>query len=535
MNPTKLVFGSENAESDLLLYDCKISIGSVNEQKPILIGKWGTGKSAILLLSNKRLTDELQKIDPEKSRIWYMDEKSLNLKSIYDLYSEFSGNAVHFSRALEGIWKAEIVRVFCELLSILNTNYYKRTGSSWNEIDNAFKSSQSLGSIWSYIPTAVNLILKKDITSSIQEIQIGIKKFFDNKTVDNIQKCLKDIKDDEVFPSVAIEPIETPYSNLENHNGKVAHLLITSLLNLYKSHFEVTDNQLMQIRLSIPWHRYNPVSLDFPQKIDQYEGFISWNKEKLKEFIDKRILWEFKEVGRKISSNINPWHLLFGQRIKNDHCQPEVYEDTFDYILRHTHHRARDLQRLARRCVENQADIYQCELNAIISGKYEITESCIRDTLRKEGRKSTNELLIEGKRRFNYLEKIEKALFGLSVPFTTDDLKKRLEKYDLDLNNALDILWNVGIVGVMAETDNHDTIKWLNQTFGTEAKRIFYNKENKAFIRWFWFEYNWESDAPDIIDRLKSLSDVNVSLVLHPRTFEFFVPQNVTKNCPIGI
>ena len=77
-----LLFGSENAEADQLLFDCKIDKTKPSEAKQIITGRWGTGKTAIIFLQNENLINELNAINPEYKNIWYLSEGRLNYKNL---------------------------------------------------------------------------------------------------------------------------------------------------------------------------------------------------------------------------------------------------------------------------------------------------------------------------------------------------------------------------------------------------------------------------------------------------------------------
>src|SRR5689334_1302970 len=72
----RVLFGDENAERDPLLTECAVLTKRAASTKPILTGKWGTGKTALLLLQNQTLSDRLKKINPDLERMWYLDEST---------------------------------------------------------------------------------------------------------------------------------------------------------------------------------------------------------------------------------------------------------------------------------------------------------------------------------------------------------------------------------------------------------------------------------------------------------------------------
>ena len=534
----RVLFGDEDAERDELLFDCEVKRTSIKENKPILKGKWGTGKSAILILHNKELELQLKDIDTSKKRIWYMDEKTLDIRSLLNLRKNLKEDPSSFNRALEGIWEAEIIRVYCELLNLLSFKFSNTSSSHWSYIKGIQAKNTLSTPIWGMLEDAFRL-MSKDTPKIIHNLSA----YFDKKTYENIQKCLNDIPDSENYMCIAIEPIDTPASEIEEKG--LAQPLITALLNVYEKKFAPSINQKMRVRLSLPWHRYEPLKLDFPQKLEQYMGDISWTKEKLREFINKRIGWEFKKVNRqfKVKPNQDEFSILFEPQIRNQHCEPKVLENTFDYILRHTHHRARNLQRLIRRCVEEDADSKNKSLDDILK-REKISEKTIIDVLKTEGRKSTKQLLAEGNRTFPDLEKIINTLQAISIPFNANDINKRLKYNNLNikLSKAMDILWKSGFLGVMVYPNNRKTyisIRNILEDVKSKKYNFHFSKNNELKTCWNFFDYNCDKDVNTIIKTIENFAredeySLDYGLILHPKTFEYF-GADVTKTYPLGI
>jgi hypothetical protein len=88
-----------------------------------------------------------------------------------------------------------------------------------------------------------------------------------------------------IFISIAIEPIETPESDLEN-SPRLANNLVAALLNTFRNYFEPSAESPFYVRITIPWHRFSPELLDFPQKLYAYKENIIWTQKDLSEFIN---------------------------------------------------------------------------------------------------------------------------------------------------------------------------------------------------------------------------------------------------------
>jgi len=216
----------------------------------------------------------------------------------------------------------------------------------------------------------------------------------------SIVACLNDIKDKPIQPIIMIEPIDTPKSGLEDEG--VAQKVVSSLLNVYYKNFLKFQEPTFWIRICIPWHRWKPSHSDLPQKLTSYTNCIKWNNRKLKDFINNRIKWEFNYVGRK-TKNEDYWSQLFGNVINNDSFEKSVDEDSFSYVLRHTHHRPRDLQRMARQIVENQAAYSGSTADDVLYGRdgSRINQQIIKDSVKEVcDVKMRNEFFVEMERKY---------------------------------------------------------------------------------------------------------------------------------------
>lgn len=426
-----LVFGNENAEDDELLFSCKIEKNSPNDTKPILIGRWGTGKSALILLQNSKLSQTLKNLDVSLEKIWYLREESIDFGTLSQLKNKHENDPDIFIKSLEELWKVEILRIFSLLLANLKPLYNNTNGDHWDFVLRVAGRIENRKPYWKQLPHLINFFTKRDISESFEKITEAQKEFTDDKLYECVQTCLLDIDyNKEIYPVVAIEPIETPTSALEKTKG-LAQMLITSLLNCYHKYFLYSPNyrRKFKLRISIPWHRYVVGDIDFTQKFSQFEGQVTWTKEQLKQFINNRIEYELKRVSRKIQFNKDTpdyWSLLFENKVINGFCEPSIHEDySFDYFLRHTHYRARDLLRLARICVEEYANNYNVSLNDTL--KIQIPAQSIKETFRKIGSRQAEYLITEGSRRFPELVELEKHIAGLPILFTKEDLKKRID------------------------------------------------------------------------------------------------------------
>ncbi|MEL6812143.1 MAG: hypothetical protein AAFP76_12505 [Bacteroidota bacterium] len=524
-------FGDENAESDQLLIPCSVNKMNPEEECQILVGPWGIGKTAILLLQNEKLNQELIKIDPDLDRIWYLSENSLDIFVLSSLRKRYSEEPDTFIKSLEEVWRIEVIRIYTILLKNLRPNYMYNNGEHWEYVSKIGHTEKNIfKSVWKQLPNILDLITKGEDKHAFKDLSNSLSELIRDETYKNIIKCLQDIQDFEVQPCVVIEPIETPTSALERSKG-LAQNLIIALLNTFQNHFKPNFKTMFNVKLSIPWHRYISKEADFMQKFFEHKGFVEWNRVQLKELITKRIKWEFNRIGRRYDDRSDVWYDLFESKVVNGLCDPIVYEDSFDYFLRHTHFRPRDLLRLARLSVITAAKNKRMKIDDVLKTKIEAAD--IKKAFNEFGPEITKQLIEEGNRRFPGLFKLTENLRGLPLPFSTKDLEKRIRNSGLTFNEAIIMLWDSGIIGVVAFPNSASCSSRMGIHF-KNSKKSYTNVLNHKHEVYSWFEYNYENKPVDLLDRLDHLDCSEHGIIFHPKTIEYFFPKPNDLLCPIG-
>jgi hypothetical protein len=309
----RIFFGNEVAENDDLLTACPIHQLSHQTQKPIITGRWGSGKTASLLLGNTRLSETLKGIDERSERLWYVNEGALDTTAITRLF--VSEDKKNFTQSLEKLWDTEILRRAVLILGHLAATSELGSGIHWKFVHNAIKAPNLRESIWTQLPAAIKIIAGLDSgqTEALDDLKGHFEDLFSRKARDYVQQCLKELPPEAPRPVIGTEPIDTPTSVLEEQAG-LAQAVITALLNLYVANYQPSSRQLLEVWLAIPWHRYSSEQVNFPQKLIQYKAYLQWAPSELRAFIDRRILWEFRRVGRHYSAkgSQDEWLTLFG-------------------------------------------------------------------------------------------------------------------------------------------------------------------------------------------------------------------------------
>lgn len=531
---TDLIFGNENAEKDPLLRDCYVNHGPKNKQ--IITGRWGTGKTAHILATHKLLSETLGIINERQRRLWYLEESELNTDQIIDAFYELEPRK--FQRRLKSIWIGEIYRRMAILLTTLRPIYSKTNGSNWDLVVSYSEEKAYKKTLWQQIPNALKVLklIDGEQGNAIEGIQSSISALFSEEIKEAVQLCLVDIKEHNIQPVIAIEPIDTPFSALEGEES-LAQQVISALLNVFQSDFQYTDDQLIRLIISVPWHRYTTENINLPQKLAQYDTYISWDKTRLRNFINERIKWEFKRTGRSFSTKgrQDAWDALFKSELYNKYCTPYLYESTFEYVLRHTNYRPRELQRITRNAVEICARKINKSQEYVLKGQggVKVDGSHIREAVSNYSRRATNDLIDESKRRFHHVNDITETLKGISIPFLESTLEERLPK-EIDLSTALSTLWDSGILGVEAYCCSPSHTREVIELMPSKNYKFHRNVANEELHRWYFFEYNWDGEIVELLNRYRSSDKVNLQLILHPRMFETF-GVHVSNKWPIGI
>lgn len=145
-----------------------------------------------------------------------------------------------------------------------------------------------------------------------------------------------------------------------------------------------------------------------------------------------------------------------------------------------------------------------------------------------------DELLAETSRRHPDVKRMFYLLRGMRVPFSLDELKKRVSDAPegFKLNYALEILWSSGIIGIQITSSTEKATQLLRHNLGTDGLRV-YEKGNNKLYKWTFFEYNRDGEPLELMDHYGAEKDIDVQLVLHPKTFESLLP-HVSMDSPVG-
>lgn len=528
------IFGDINAENDDLLFQCKVKKVSSEFLKDIITGRWGSGKTAQMLLQNEKQMIYLKEIDEKYEMIWYLSERDILQENIIELFELYSTNIYKFESVVKNMWKAEIIRIYVVLLNLYLTSYnIDSTKEHWVEIQKIEKKHNFIESTSKYLGIISKLIFNER-KHEIDEVSSSVDDILHEKTFKIVKSCLRDLAQaGEYIPQIVVEPIETPHSHFEKKRS-LASSVVRALIDVYMEDFYRTRENPFKVRLVIPWHRLTS-EIKFPQKTTDIIGFVSWRREELLKFISNRIEWEFKAVGRRLSKRAQrgAWYELFHPTVRNGWVEPNFEENSFDYFIRHTHYRSRDLINLCKKCVEyafNNGNY--SSLDDVLRTGY-ISQRIIKETFHDYNQDAAKELLEEAVRKYKGFNDYTEAIYRLPIIFSYDNLSARLQKYGIDENTEEVILkmWESGFLGVTIETTDLNKIA-LIKTFSNNIGRNDFND----FTRWTWFFYNSKKTPIELIRMLEGVECKNYGYCLHPKLFETYTPILRQKlNVPIGV
>ena len=529
----RIIFGNDNAEHDEMLFKCKIIHDDfMPYQHRIIVGKWGTGKSAQLLITASQLAKKDISVKELNDSPWYFREKDLNFSKLSNISLDYSSNMRKFRKILEQIWYAEILRrAIVQLDDILNYNN-KLTGEHWGFIKRYMKNKLFLNTLWKLLPEITAVITSIEKGNLIRGIQANLNLLFDNALYKNIQLCIDDLMKYNTKLILLIEPLETPYSELDQQVS-LAQEVINALLNTFEEAFQPTPTQYMRVYIAVPQHRFKHKGLSFPQKIESYIYRLQWTKEKLRHFINQRIVGEFNEVGRFKFNRKNAWYDLFEPEIRRDSFEIPVIEDSFDYTLRFTHHRPRDLLQLTRTAVQVAAKKTGRTVFEILKGVggIRIKGSHLREAIHSFRRNSFNLLKEEFKRGNHRLIDLLPLIYGLPARFSKDKLYKHLKEKSNSPSSDISLLWEAGIIGleICCEKDQQR----FHSILPKEAKKVDRNINGASITRGYFFEYNCDDDINDLLSKYTN-ENCSINFVIHPKCYDSIIGSQNIK-WPIGI
>lgn len=541
----RMIFGASSADHDDLLVHCEIEDQIARYRDPIIVGRWGTGKTAILIARSRELEAALASIDPLSRREWYIREQDLEADALFQLQSSFSESPDYFSACLQKIWKSEINRRVVRILSILRKKYTRDAftrKAHWQHVSGVALKDEAEESFWVAMTSVIEVIFPRDgVGKAIGSFAEFFSEISSSKLFRSIQQCIIDLEEHgKVVPIVGIEPLETPNSYIESRVS-LAEAVVGALLNCFRNDFIRSDFQKIRVFISIPWNRIKNRLINHPQHVEVYTKEINWTKSNLREFICRRIDWEIRQnTSHRIQyrPNFDAWDVIFPRKIPNRSISNEYekFEDSFSYICRHTLWRARDLQTIARECVLEHCIERNISVGDFFRKPSQMDSDVIRRTVSRISRKHAETRIEEARRRIDFGVDLRSVLYGAKIPMELEALRSRIcdgGGYS-SFASRVDALWESGILGLIFEIASPEVIRSFESRFGQENETWRRVKYRDFTAVGFLFQYN-TSQLPISLYETYSRSDsgCRVYFTLHPAFNEHF-DLHVNGDYPIG-
>lgn len=486
------ILGTNQAQDDYHLFDYFID-EQVEFNRPIVVGRWGTGKTSLLLKRTQSISNFLHDDTNPFETPWYIEEEDLNIARISEIYQDNQSSKPRTYAIFSEMWESEIFfRATIMLKRIWDKESEQLKSPAWKHI-RANRALETLPEgVWKNARLIFELLSNTDRYSRALSAAFEI---YDELRSKKNKKCVFDcIAELETLnipaPVISIEPIETPFSESEKQADSLANDLVASLLNCWYQKFrpERKDCNLV-VNVSVPWHRYFPGRTSFPDKIPNYTSFVGWTKHKLRRLISKRLVWEMNRAGNKFEFEFEDdfnlvWSKFFPEKIANA-VAFNIYdrlEDSFDYLCRHTSWRARDLIILTRECIESHCKKYGISRDSYFLNPQQIDEDIIRKTVSGYSQRTAPSRIEEYVKR-NGGGKVSATVFnGLPSPVSRKLIVNTLMSEfgfvgKVKEESLFSELWSAEIIGLAFEFSSADSERRFSKEFGRETVRKLVGSE----------------------------------------------------------
>ena len=417
-----------------------------NSESDIVFGSKGSGKTA--------LNTALAKFNKEtylNTYILNLNSLSFNrlLNNIQELEYIIKEDKFKISRIA---WKNTLLNAALFSLSEINDDLEKKNAiiNVLNE-DGFIKGDKDLKKS----DEKVNIFLEKinnfldkspfseESLSSFysSEINSSIEEFPLNKNTRNLLNSLcKDVYSKNKKILVCIDGLDS----IADHSYNSRNVIFTGLIDaIYHLRLDKSISNAFIFKGFFP----QELTIDIDMKIwdsDKHINnthFISWNKKSLKDFVLKRL---FRYSSNNSNKFDDVWKTLFPEKIQNNSYNVE--ENTFDYLIRHTLYRPRQLQQHIYEIFKNWIEAENSEM--IHPNFIPKIVSLTNKTL---SRKIAEQLSFIYPNIIVFLKSFNNESTVITFKdFKTRISKKLLNSYDTDkdINTIVDELYLFGIFGI---------------------------------------------------------------------------------------
>lgn len=419
----KIDLGKDEAENDenLKRYFLKTNTykNALSGDKTIIVGRKGSGKSAIFTLLNDEIDSQgnyVIKITPDQYS--------------WSALKDYRESGILPEQAHTNAWKLTLLS---SIIWTLNEHKVLEENSKLNKYYKYMKDS--------FEPKRDNLFL--NIVDKIKKILAGIKSehlsfdFQESTSVATPLKICEELKsllmkewNNGKTIRIIIDKIDDSWDSSEDSK----HLIV----GLLKAHHELNSflKNKAKITIFIRSDIYDSLFFDDQDKLRQDEETITWDTQELKEIITERI---------KVSLSINDasekiWNELFSNKSYRSGAKPEKY------VVDRTFKRPRDMISFIRYSIEQAIKNNHSQIepdDTRLAEELHYSQSKYKD------------MIIEYQKQMPFIKDLLDSFSGFLHKVTKDKLIKHLEKFiekrkDYVLNPTvlIRILFLMGFIGI---------------------------------------------------------------------------------------
>lgn len=457
LNLNKITFGSDDAELDekhgfldKVFLKTSIYNRAKESKREIVIGRKGSGKSAICLMLKKAFEGEgasIILVTPksfsqqrlEQLRVFSVNkDESYFLSWKYALLTIIGVKLLEFSKDKKVFkWNKEVKTTLRKIRKFLVDN---------EEVDRDFLESFSKGaSIFSKISIKAYGIEGSAETKQLQadrDIATELERF-----QSHIEKTLFAIAPKRLV--VLIDKVDEVWNQTEE-----SEMMIVGLI---KAVHDLNSNlQQTQFILFLRSDIYNTLKFNDSDKLHSLEEYIEWKEIDLKHLIANRGRFS---GGLSHSEVDDLWQSIFPVKVNG--------ESSFNYLLNRSLMRPRELIQFCNTALAEAQD----------NNHAKITESDILSGERNYSNWKLKDLASEFAVQYPYLEDVLALFQGFRKAFTYSDFHERYEEtkvklgeselQDVSTDKMLQILFIIGFLGAIIENKKvfvyHDSLILLPQ------------------------------------------------------------------------
>jgi hypothetical protein len=472
----------------------------------IISGEKGSGKSAI-----SRVLD--QKYGKDFHAVRSVDFDDITFKAIYENISKLALDT-HISRTitLTKYWQYAIIVEIISACYKIDPNKY---GSLWHKIPKQIRKSKNPNeTIFTLAQNALKSFRRFLNDESDLDMVIGGKteisayrfNFLATFPIDEDFKIIvgdlyKKLKENNHVAMLIFDGFDTLKNDLSDPRA-IKTVFASLILAIQNIRTRPPQSQNIIIKAFIPHDQFISISLKDSDKISEIHAEIRWDRPSLREFVKKRIT---NSVSFNAKAFEKVWRHIMPSTVFNSKYGHA--EDTFDYIIRHTMMRPRQVQ------------IHLRELSLATEGR-NVDPSDIPKSIRLSCEKQAGFFVDEYKLAFPILEPLVREMKGCDNVMTLavfenvvkgslrkliDDFKNsELDISDKEISENVNSLYNIGFFGILELCDSSemDADIYYPPLKGTKRHRV---------------DFFFKKPVDDVKSRMKSDSLV----AIHPMFFEY--------------